>query len=347
MTSGSAQRANVSSDEVYTDFITLRGKEVPVEVLKVPQTSLRFYPENPRIYSHLWTDDGIEPSQEELFSTLAKTDNVRENLVPSIRSNGGLIEPLLVKGSTVLEGNSRLAAYRLLAEADKQKWDLVRIRRLPDDISDDDIFSLLGEFHIVGKKDWAPFEQAGYLYRRHVNHGVPEAELKQQIGLPIRKIRHLVGVYQFMLDIDDRDPKKWSYYDELLKGRKFEKAEKDYPTFRDIVVDKIKSGEIERAVDVRDRLPLITRAGGNTLKRFVTGALSFEEAVSDAILRGAGDYNYKKINDFRRWLAEGALDDEFRAAKPAEKKLLLYELKHLERRIKGLRSLVEAWLPSH
>jgi hypothetical protein len=332
---------SASSELPSWDFITLRGKEVPVEVLKVPHTTLRFYPENPRIYSHLWNDDGDEPTQDELFSTLAKTDNVRENLVPSIRSNGGLIEPLLVKGTTVLEGNSRLAAYRLLAEADKETWKLVRIRRLPSDISEDDIFSLLGEFHIVGKKDWAPFEQAGYLYRRHINHGVPMADLKQQIGLPIRKIRHLVKVYQFMIDIDDRNSTKWSYYDELLKGRKFEKAESDHPSFRDVAVDKIKSGEIERAVDVRDRLPLIARAGGNTLKRFVSGALSFDEAVSDALLRGAGDYNYKKLNDFRRWLAEGALDEEFRSARTEEKKLLLYELKQLERRIKGLKTHIE------
>ena len=97
------------------------------------------------------------------------TDNVRENLVPSIKANGGLIEPLLVKGQLVLEGNSRLAAYRILAEGRDTKWQKVRVRRLPDSITEAEVFALLGEFHIVGKRDWAPFEQAGYLYREHTN----------------------------------------------------------------------------------------------------------------------------------------------------------------------------------
>ncbi|TPM06136.1 MULTISPECIES: hypothetical protein [unclassified Mesorhizobium] len=326
---------------VHTDIITLMGKDVEVKVKSVDQMTLRFFSENPRIYSHLWQDDSIEPTQQQIFEVLSKAEHVRETLVPSIKANGGLIEPLLVRGVTVLEGNSRLAAYRLLAQVDAVKWKSVRIRQLPDDISEADIFSLLGEYHIVGKKDWLPFEQAGYVYRQHKKHGVQEEVLTGQIGLSRKKIRHLISVYQYMIDCDDRTPSRWSYYDELLKGRRFDSAMSAYPDFRKVIVEKIQSGEIERAVDVRDGLPLIIKAGGNTLKRFMSGALSFEKSVADARFRGAGNYNYRKLNDFRQWLVEGQLDDEFRSASDNEKRMMKFEIEKIERRLKGLLSLLE------
>lgn len=327
-----------------TDIITLRGKEVPLTVESVDNGSLRFYSENPRIYSHLWRNGAQEPTQQEIFEVLSRTEHVQEVLLPSIKANGGLIEPLLVKGNVVLEGNSRLAAYRLLSlpgRDDRQKWIQIRVRKLPKDISEADVFALLGEYHIVGKKDWAPFEQAGYLYRRHKKHGIKESDLEKEIGLSASKIKHLVRVYQFMLDHNDQTVTRWSYYDELLKGRKFAAAVEKYSDFNELIVEKINSGEIERAVDLRDRLPLITKAGGNTLKKFMSGAYSFEQAVTDARLRGAGDYNYKRLNEFRQWLADDQLDKEFRNAAESERKMLKYEIDKIGRRLKGLQQIVE------
>lgn len=323
------------------DTITLKGRDIPVSVGYVDQGSLKFYTENPRIYNDIWKDGGAEPTQSEIFEILAKRDHVREVLVPSIRANGGLIEPLLIRNTVVLEGNSRLAAYRLLAQTDAEKWRRVRVRKLPSSTTESEIFSLLGEYHIVGKADWSPFEQAGYLYRRHKMHTLPEETLAAEIGLTPGKVRHLIKVYAFMLQVDDRSSPRWSYYDELLKGRKFDQAIASCPEFIDVVVEKIKQGDIERAVDVRDRLPLIAKVGGNTLKKFVSGKLSFENAVTDARERGAGDYNAKKVRDFRHWIAEEQLIAELKRVPDKEKKSLKFELKHIERRVKKLLSILE------
>src|SRR5947207_701618 len=120
------------------DRITLRRKEIILKTGLMPHAQLKFFPENPRIYSIVWKEDGSEPSQEEIFLALSKTEHVREGLVPSIKNHGGLIEPILVRGNIVLEGNSRLAAYRLLAKVDADRWKLIRVRLLPDTISDGD-----------------------------------------------------------------------------------------------------------------------------------------------------------------------------------------------------------------
>lgn len=318
------------------DTITLRKKEIKVKTGYLPHVTLEFYAENPRIYSIVWKENGAEPSQEEIFDALSKTEHVRETLVPSIKSNGGLIEPVLVRKGVVLEGNSRLAAYRVLAQKDPATWEYIRVRILPDTISDSEVFSLLGEFHIVGKKDWVPFEQAGYLFRRFKTHGIDEKQLHHEVGLTPTKIRHLIHVYEYMMTVGDRNPERWSYYDELLKGRRFDHTRELYPEFNRKITEMIQNEEIERAVDVRDGLPKIVKAGGNTLKKFMNGKLSFHDALQEAHHRGAGNYYTKKFTDFKNFLAEDQVDTEIMNVSAEEKTQLAYLINRIEARIKQI-----------
>ncbi|MEO5327564.1 MAG: hypothetical protein H7829_04905 [Magnetococcus sp. THC-1_WYH] len=315
------------------DVITLRKREIQVRAGYLPQTSLQFYAENPRIYSIVWKGDDEEPTQEEIFEALSQSEHVRETLVPSIRNNGGLIEPVLVRNNVVLEGNSRLAAYRILAQQDPKKWAQIRVRILPESITDSQVFSLLGEYHIVGKKDWAPFEQAGYLYRRHMVHKVSEETLRTEVGLTKGKIRQMIHVYGFMLDCGDRNPARWSYYDELLKGRRFNKAREQFPDFNEKIIGLIQDDTISRAVDIRDGLPNIVKVGGNTLKKFMAGSLSFKDAVEEAHLRGVGNIYTERISEFRKLLADSHVDTELQGLSDAEKKSLVYDLKKISTRI--------------
>src|SRR5262249_50674113 len=136
--------------------ILIRGEEIPVTDKTLEQAKLRFYPENPRVYSVLHSD-GEAPSQDEIQQRLLQMEHVKQ-LIQDIRLNGGLIEPLIVRDGTleVLEGNSRLAAYRSLAKSDPVKWGYVKCTVLPHSIDESLVFALLGQFHIKGKKDWAP-----------------------------------------------------------------------------------------------------------------------------------------------------------------------------------------------
>ena len=108
--------------EVINDFITIGKQKIPVINCELDQADLKFYPENPRVYSAL-NSDGSIPSQEDIEEHMTKQDHVRE-LRDDIEKNGGLMEPIYVRDGefVVLEGNSRLAAYRLLAEKDPIQW---------------------------------------------------------------------------------------------------------------------------------------------------------------------------------------------------------------------------------
>lgn len=211
--------------------ITIGKKEYDVEEQLLNQCELLFYEENPRVYSIL-RSNGSTPTQKEIEAKLTSMEHVKQ-LRLSIEQNGGLIDPLIVVKRNgdyvVLEGNSRLAAYRLLAGKDPVKWQKVRATVLPEDITDNDIFTLLGQYHLVGRKDWNIFEQAAYLYRQKESSGLDNDILAKNVGLTEGKVSSLIQVYSFMLENDDLRPDRWSYYEEYLKSRALRKYRETSP----------------------------------------------------------------------------------------------------------------------
>lgn len=323
------------------DSITLRGEEIPVDVGSLPQVDLKFFPENPRIYSILSVLDE-EPTQGEIEEMLIQREHVKQ-LIQSIKANGGLTDPIFVRGGSlvVLEGNSRLAAYRALANKNPVKWGKIKCKVLPETIDEDKIFSLLGEYHIIGKQDWQPYEQAGYLYRRHKNYGADQDKMATDLGLTKGRVRHLINVYSFMVKHQDNDVSRWSYYDELIKSTKIGKHREKYPEFDEVVVQKIKSGEISRAVDVRDGLKKICVAGDKAVSTFLSGKRGFQESVEHAVSGGADKHCYQSIRKFRTFIVDHKVKKEMLALQNNLRKKVLYELKkikvgiaYLEKRMK-------------
>jgi hypothetical protein len=316
--------------------LTIRGQEIPVKIDLLDQDKLQCFPENPRIYS-IVRADGKEPTQEEIFDQLAPLEHVR-SLIIDIRQNGGLTDPVIVleKSLEVVEGNSRLAAYRQLAKIDPIKWARVKCMLLPANVDHSLVFALLGQYHIKGKKDWAPYEQAGFLYRRFKEHKIDIKTLAADIGLSAKKVKHLIDTYQFMLDHKEKALERWSYYDEYLKSPKIRKARDAYPDFDKLIVGKIRSGEIERAVDVRDQLPVICTASPKIVKKFAKGETPFEDAYEDAVEGGGESSHLKKITSFRKWLVSDKAEPIINATGDTRKKIL-FELNKIYAKIGALK----------
>src|SRR5439155_10407931 len=117
--------------EPVKDRLVIRGNEIPITIQFLHEKSLSFYLENPRVYSVVRAENE-EPSQDDIEAELRQRDHVRR-LKMEIESNGGLIDAVIVRGTTreVVEGNSRLAAYRILAETDPIKWAYMKCNVLP------------------------------------------------------------------------------------------------------------------------------------------------------------------------------------------------------------------------
>jgi hypothetical protein len=316
--------------------IPIKGKDYTVSIKHLRHDTLKFYPENPRIYSVLHDGGGKVPSQDEIQECLQDMDHVRE-LRDDIKENGGLIEPLYVKEATleVVEGNSRLAAYRMLAEENAVQWEKVKCAILPKEVHDSAIASLLGQLHLKGKKDWRPYEQASFLHRRHYKDKISVTNLAKEIPLKVRGINHRITVIDYMIKQGDNKIERWSHYDELLKNRKIQEAFKDHAGFEEAVVEKIKSGTI-KAVEVRDKLKVVCRTKSEKpIQQFIGGA-TIDEAVKTAKSLGGDHTALHKIKRFRSWIVEGDTKRDIKSAPEKVRKEIGWELRKIKNQVAAL-----------
>ena len=329
----------MAESEWIDDTLTLGGQEIPVRNGSLLIHDLSFYPENPRIYS-LIQRPGVEPSQEEIFTQLRGLDHVKQ-LIQSIRANGGLTDPMLVRNGdlVVLEGNSRLAAYRELARNDAIAWGKAKVRLLPDDISEELVFALLGEYHIIGRKDWAPYEQAGYLYRRNITHGVSARSMASEMGLPVSRVNQLINTYKFMVEYDETSVSRWSYYDEYLKSVAVKKARRENPELDGIVVRKIKRREIPSAVDVRNKLVKlldVAKVGPEPTRILISGDKTFDRAFESAQDRGVDNMWLRRFKRFRGELQVPAFLADLDRMSPEQRDKCLYEIAKIQQSIERI-----------
>lgn len=320
--------------------LRIRNQDLPVRTIWIEQNKLKFFVDNPRIYSVVRAGGKI-PAQDEIYAELLEQEHVRE-LKADIQLNGGLIDPLIVKDGTfeVLEGNSRLAACRWLYENDKGNaplWGKVKCTLLPKDIAEPLIFAILGQYHIRGKKDWVPYEQAGFLYRRFHHHKQDIPTVADELGIKRGEAQHQIEVFEFMVKHNEVKRERWSYYDEYLKSKKIKRARDQFPDFDKLIVQKIRKGEIGRAVDVRDSLPAVCVGPARNLKRFAEGKLDFDEAHRSALDAGGGNADYKRLHTFRQWIAKADTEKDLTETK--EKNIrdrINFELDKIEKRSRQL-----------
>lgn len=300
-----------------TETLIIGKQEYTVEVRDLNQIDLLFYPENPRVYSVLNMMGG-DPTQEEIEDHMCGLEHVKQ-LKVSIESNGGLIDPLVVRDGdfTVLEGNSRLAAYRLLCAVDPVKWGKVRCKILPADISDSAIFTLLGQYHIIGRKDWEPFEQAHYLYRRHLQTKIPVAYMAQELGLSKQKAEKMIQVIEFMIDHNDLNKRHWSHYEEYLKNASIKKYRQTNPNIDDTIAETIRTDAIKEAADMR-KLGQIAAVGDKQAKKIMqqiaNGSIDLYEGYEAMEDAGKLEDVIKKLKAFKSTVSELAFEKQLRAS---------------------------------
>lgn len=322
--------------------ITIGKKEYEVTEELLDQCQLLFYEENPRVYSILRAN-GTTPTQKEIEEKMTSMEHVKQ-LRLSIAQNGGLIDPLIVvrRGGDliVLEGNSRLAAYRLLAEKDPVKWQKVRALILPETISESDIFTLLGQYHLVGRKDWNVFEQAAYLYRQKQSSGLENDTLAKSVGLTEGKVNTYINVYTFMLQHDDLRPDRWSYYEEYLKNRGVKKYRETSSKIDDVFVQQVKGGQIKQAVDVRNVLGEVAKSSDKTAKKImqdiIEGKIDIYDGHEKLKATGKTSNAFQRIKKFHDLVS----DDDFQKAVKLEatsNPSLDFELKKIQKCVDKLR----------
>ena len=183
-------------------------------VTKVSVERLKLDRLNPRLFAI-----GPEPSDIDIIAELYRSEDLSE-LLQSIAANGYLdIEPLIVLGEpgylTVLEGNRRLAAIRLLETPAlaTQIRNRTRVRitvpTLPEGLRDTirgvsvyrvnsrkDARSFIGFKHINGAAKWGSYAKAQFAANWHRSGEATLEEIAAQIGDNHDTIKRMVnGIY--------------------------------------------------------------------------------------------------------------------------------------------------------
>lgn len=122
------------------------------------------------------------------------------SLKESIRANGGIINPIIVKELgqdryIVVEGNTRLQIYKDFKKQDVPgDWDAIPALVYDGmDVEDEDRIRL--QSHLVGPRPWDPYAKARYLYELNVNQGIPLVQLVPFCGGKASEVSAMIDAY--------------------------------------------------------------------------------------------------------------------------------------------------------
>lgn len=313
--------------------ISIGKSSIPTVIEDIEIDKLNYYRDNPRVYSVIRDVGRKLPSnelQEVIHKKMTEVDNVID-LMNRIYNHGGLIEPILVRKDTmeVIEGNSRLAAYRLLNDQESHKWNKIRcmvVQKLSDFQQD----AYLSELHLKGKKDWERYEQANFFYRRIVEDHKSYSEMRSRTGFKEGEMKHLVETIQMMKENNDGDRSHFShYYEGVIKQLKVRGVVRDNFEVKEWVFKKIKNNEIT-ALDLRNKFKEVV-ANPKILEKLIKGQITLAQAYEDvktsSILK-----RLKRVTSI--------LEDIYALPKSEQKVFIERELAHCQNESAKIKSLL-------
>lgn len=308
--------------------LSVQGRQIPYELKQLSIYDLRYYPDNPRINYIISTHDG-EITQDIIEQKLLALDTTKD-LVKDIEENQGLIEEILVIGDEVVEGNTRLAVYRRLAKKhpDQPRWKTIPAKVLSSDIRPQELFFILGTFHIKGKNEWSAYEKAAYIYRMVRELDFSAQEVAKQLGHQANTVEAMLKAYETMRDIylpeatKDSDEfetqdalRKYSYFEAFYRQKDLASRARETPAFVDDFCDWVNNDVFPKADSVRSELPKIlgNKRASKTFYAYVETEpeAAFEEAelVLHENKPEQTDPFYKGVKDFRDLLQAASVEE--------------------------------------
>ena len=300
------------------ESITVLGREITYEIKDVDIYSLEYYKENPRINYIVSKHPPEKVTQEFIEQELLKLGSVQDR-IKDLEENKGLLDEVYVLGNKVVEGNTRLCAFRRLCRKypNDLRWKVIKSRILQGNVSEDELFYILSTFHIKGKTEWDAYEKAAYIHKMiRVLNKNPE-DIAKQLGKQKKTVEAMLNAYEVMsqkylansnetaLINGSRDElKKYSYFEAFFLQKELAKKAEDTPDFLDQFVDWVKEERLKKAQNVRD-LPKIL---GNKKACKAFCERDADEAFNEAIhilyehKPEKVDRFYKKVREFRELL---------------------------------------------
>jgi len=272
--------------------IVVIGQKIQTNVEEIDIFKLSYWKENPRVNAIIKQKyGGGNISESDIEKELWEKDSVKD-LFKDIDRHGGLIDEILVKDNIVLEGNSRLCAYRhLFRKAEEkndekgiQNWSHIRARIIPVETPNEVVFSILGIWHIKGKTAWDTYEKAAYFKRINIDYGYSLKDIADSISQTEKFVKDHIEAHDLMVENKIYTLEKFSYFYQLVleknKSTNSKLFEKEPEKILGRVIETIKDEPVKRAEKLRD-LPKILK-DQKVKKMYLNKELDFNDAVDMA-----------------------------------------------------------------
>jgi hypothetical protein len=140
-----------------------------------------------------------------------------------------------------------------------------------------------------------------------------------------------------MVERNEVDPQRWSHYYEYLKCRKIASVRAICPDLDDVVVKQIRTGQIPKAADVRDKLSRVCSAEkGKAVRHFVSGERSLDECYEEAIAGGADNVFYQRLHKFREVISTPDAKRDLRGMPSQVREKCRFELNKIKKKVTEL-----------
>ncbi len=336
------------------DNITMNilGDEIPVTTRKINIYELKFLPENPRVYSCIReTSDFASRTEDEkqavIFERMSAEPSVK-NLKADIKKHNGLLENILVRHDTmeVIEGNSRLAVYRLFNEADRHAgWDMIQCD-LVQSLTPVQQASFLSQIHVKGKTEWTAYEKNNFAYTLSEDSGWDIDSIAEALNESKQTVKTRINVIQSMKDNHDDNRSHFSFYDVMVRQSEIKKALKSNNELKTCLFERIRNfGTSENqeeftAQELRDKLPTILKKPKQLRKFIKNNQSSLDDHYHQAKINNVQDKvkQARKVLEIERKEIQGLSAGELNAIK-LEAKRLTQDVERLLGMIDSLRSV--------
>jgi hypothetical protein len=233
---------NIFKNQPVSKSMPVNGNRVTYKEGDVDITKIKFWKDNPRIYSRIHSASEDDVINNKYISTRLHETGDLNSLRPQVLAHGGIQKPILVafdeesQDYIVYDGNSRLACATLFhsrntpdINGNSVDWQFIPAQVL-DSADTAVINSLVGSVHLLGPNPWAPFEAAGWFYRtveeRIHSLGLgKESAMKNvadEFGTTLAQVRKAFSTVKFMLDNNmgpTQQEKQYGYWENYLSQR--------------------------------------------------------------------------------------------------------------------------------
>jgi hypothetical protein len=297
--------------------IIVLGRTITYEIKDVDIHSLQYYPENPRINYIISRYPKNEITQDLIQTELFNLQSTKERM-KDLEENKGLIDEVYVLRDQVVEGNTRLCAFRWLSKKypDEKHWKTIKARILQDDVSEEELFHILGIFHIKGKTEWDAYEKAAYIHKMIVVLKKSPDEIGKQLRMQQKNIEAALKAYKVMgekflskskdksIDKQHDDLRKFSYFDAFYHQKELVEREENTPEFMNNFVTWVKEDRFKNAQGVRDLPKILNNKRAQKIFCVNEPENAYIEAMQ--ILHqdkpGKVDKLYRKFEDFSSFI---------------------------------------------